>query len=199
MRGLWHLLHPGSNPICRRSDRIEAAVLAACCAAMLIAMAVGVSVGAQAAARSERRASAARTSTQPHQVVLLADAPATSRLGTDPAVAADDQPVLARWHTAAGVRTGTVRVGAGTPAGTRVTIWFNAHGQQSTPPESRLGTVLDGIGPGLAVTLETAGGALVAVLLTHVLLNRRRFKDWEREWLRVEPLWTRRPRRNPPA
>lgn len=179
--------------MCRRSDRIEAVVLLVCVAAVLIAAVVGVQVGAAAAARAERHAGTARAGTTPHRAVLLHDAPAPSWIGTDPAIVAADVPVRARWHTADGVRTGTVRVPAGARAGARVTVWFDRRGRQAEPPESRLGTAMDGVGPGLAVASGTAAGAALLVLVTRWLLDRRRVAGWDRDWSRIEPIWTNRP------
>ncbi|BCJ34047.1 hypothetical protein Athai_15500 [Actinocatenispora thailandica] len=191
VRRLW----PGHNPMCRHSDRVEAAVLRTACAAVLLAAVVGAMVGAQSAADSEHTAQLARAGTHTHRVVLVRDAPSAAPGWGSANGVGTQVPVLARWHTSTGVRTGTVHVAADTPAGARVTVWFDTHEHQTTRPESRLGTVMDGVGPGLAVFLAVAAAGGLAVFGTRLLLDRRRLWDWDREWLRVEPIWTRRPRR----
>jgi hypothetical protein len=89
-----------------------------------------------------------------------------------------------------------VKVDADTPAGAHVTVWFDARWHQAPRPETRLGTVLDGIGPGLSVPLGAAAAGALAVLVTRLTLNRRRLRDWDDGWQRVEPAWSHRPRRN---
>ncbi|BCJ33403.1 hypothetical protein Athai_09060 [Actinocatenispora thailandica] len=163
---------------------------------MLVGVAIGVLVGAQSAARAERAARQASAGTHPYRVVLLRTAPAAAPVSGQTSTVGDRTSAPARWRTPAGTRTGTVQVAAGTPAGARVTVWFDARGHQTTRPESRLGTVLDGIGSGLSVSVGTATAGALLVFGTRLLLDRRRLRDWDRGWQRVEPIWSRRPRRD---
>lgn len=189
-------LWPMRSPLCRRSDRIEAAVLRTAVLGLAAAIGVGIVLGADTAARAEHTARLARAHTHPYDVVLLHDAPPARPVSGQTSEVGAQVPAPVRWHTPAGSRTGTVKVDADTPAGTHVTVWFDARWHQAPRPETRLGTVLDGIGPGLSVPLGAAAAGALAVLVTRLTLNRRRLRDWDDQWQRVEPAWSHRPRRN---
>ncbi len=194
-RALYRLW-PSRSPMCRGSDRIEAAVLRAACVALLAAIGAGIILGAYTAEGAERTARLARAHTHPYDVVLLEDAPAATPVSGRTSTVGAQASARVRWHTPAGSRTGTVRVDADTRAGAHATVWFDANWHQVPRPETRLGTILDGIGPGLSVPLGTAAVGALVVVATRVTVNRRRLRDWDREWQRVEPVWSHRPRRD---
>jgi hypothetical protein len=182
--------------MCRRSDRLEAAVLRTACLALLTATGAGILLGAHTAADAEHTAQLARTRTHPYDVVLLQDAPAATPVSGQTSTVGAETRAKARWRTPDGSRTGTVRVDADTRAGAHATVWFDANWHQVPRPESRLGTILDGIGPGMSVPLGTAAAGALAVFATRLILSRRRLRDWDDEWQRVEPVWSHRPRRD---
>jgi hypothetical protein len=180
-RRLWGLW-PDRNPLRRRCDRVEAAILAGLVAAFV----VGGSVAAVAAGRWSYD-SALRTEHAGqavwHQVpaVLL-----TTAQGWSPATA------RARWTAPGGARrTGWVPAPAGAPAGTTVRVWVDAAGRAAEPPLRHSQVV------GQAVMAAMAAVFAVAVLLGGVgwfarrVADRRRLAAWDAAWRGTGPKWSR--------
>jgi hypothetical protein len=180
-RRLWQLW-PDRNPLRRRCDRVEAAIVAG----LMTAFVLGGSLAALAAGRwaydnalrTEQAGQAAR-----HQVaaVLL-----TTAQGWSPATA------QARWTAPGGVpRTGWVPAPAGSPAGTTVRVWVDAAGRPAEPP-LRHSQV-----EGQAVMAAVAAVVAVAVLLgdagffAHRVADRRRLAAWDAQWRAAGPRWSR--------
>ena len=171
------------NPLCRRSDRIEAAVAVAGIAVVLAAAGIGIGVGERVSAQQARQSAYERSTRHVVAAVLVAPAGA----GRSSTV-----PVTARWHTGHGVQTGTITARAGLPAGSRVSIWVDQTGAPTPAPLPLAAGQLNAAAAGLAVP----GGAVLLALLGRWLcryrLDRGRLIDWADEWDRIEPRWTRR-------
>lgn len=176
------------NPVRRRSDIAEALVgLAAG-----VVMVVGAPVAGIAAADSTAQSLAQQNDAR-HRVpaVLVHNAPSTAEARSE-GVNPDQVRTVVRWTTPQGdVRTGSVAVSPGTKAGTSTPVWLDGRGALTEPPLSPGQTTLqtDIMGGG------AAAGFCVLVLVGHRLvvleLDRRRSQEWQREWERVEPQWTR--------
>ncbi|MHC3469832.1 Rv1733c family protein [Streptomyces sp. 7R007] len=176
-----------ASPLRRRSDRAEAwIILAAWLLALLAGLATGCAAGAWVAdSLAERRAAV-----HPVSAVLTENAPKAivTAYGTDGMVWA-----RVRWTGADGVtHTDRAKVERGKAAGARVTVWLDAAGNPVTRPpdaaESRLQAAVVGVPAGLgASVLVLVGGRLV-----RDRLDRRRYREWDAEWLLVEPQWRRR-------
>ncbi|MFJ6015879.1 hypothetical protein [Streptomyces sp. NPDC092952] len=99
------------------------------------------------------------------------------------------------WAYQKGVhRSGTVEVPPRTPQGHTVPVWVDAAGAPARPPDSGTERVLTSFCGGVAAA-GTAGAAAAGVLL--VMRRRteaRTFAALDREWARVEPVWSGRPR-----
>lgn len=180
-RRLWRLW-PDRNPLRRRCDRVEAAIVAG----LVVAFVLGGSLAALAAGRwaygsalrTEQAGQAAR-----HQVaaVLL-----TTADGWSPAM------VRARWIAPDGAgRTGWVPAPAGSPAGTTVRVWADAAGRPAEPP-LRYSQV-----EGQAVMAAVAAVFAVAMLLggagwfARRVADRRRLAAWDAQWRATGPRWSR--------
>lgn len=109
------------------------------------------------------------------------------------AVVLDDAPAAARarvaWAGPDGTTgTATAAVPAGTQAGDTRRVWVAPDGSVVPQPWS-------GSGPWVAALLTalvgTLGGAAV-VVAQRAARHRARVRDLDREWARVEPLWTGR-------
>jgi hypothetical protein len=176
-RRLWPLW-PDRNPLRRRCDRVEAAIVAGLMAAFVL----GGSLAALAAGRwaydnalrTEQAGQAAR-----HQVpaVLL-----TTAQGWSPAM------VQARWTAPDGAR----RTGwAPAPAGTTVRVWVDAAGRLAEPP-LRHSQV-----EGQAVMAAMAAVIALAMLLggagwcARQVADRRRLAAWDAQWRATGPRWSR--------
>ncbi|GAB7035482.1 hypothetical protein AB0G35_24810 [Streptomyces sp. NPDC021749] len=123
---------------------------------------------------------------------LTADPPA--RIGLN----SSDNPggrVLAtvRWTTSSGtVRTGETAVAQGLRAGDRTTAWLDRHGSLVRTPVTSGDAVVQGIAVGIVTASGTALLLLGANKAGSVLLNRRRYAQWEKDWSAADSAW--RPR-----
>jgi hypothetical protein len=180
-RRLWGLW-PDRNPLRRRGDRVEAAIVAGLVAAFVLGGALAALAAGRwaydTALRTERAGEAAR-----HQVaaVLLTTAQQWS-----PATA------QARWTAPDGARrTGWVPAPAGAPADASVRVWVNASGRPAEPP-LRHSQV-----EGQAVMAAVAAVFVVAMLLSGAGLfarqvaGRRRLVAWDIQWRATGPKWSR--------
>jgi hypothetical protein len=103
------------------------------------------------------------------------------------------QRVTVRWTDPDGTRrTDTALVPAGTLRGERVDVWLDSAGRSVSPPTTGATIWQHTVTIGVCATAGAAG----LVLLGHVLFRRvttaHRLTEWEREWARVEPQWSRR-------
>ncbi|MEU1891201.1 hypothetical protein ABZ514_08495 [Streptomyces pristinaespiralis] len=123
---------------------------------------------------------------------MLADAP-------EPAPWADESsrpaalPVPARWTTADGDEDrGTIRVAPGTVRGERANIWLDREGRVAAAPLNDSDIWVGALTTGLGGAAVAAIAGAFAVVLARRAFERRRVADWEAEWVRVEPEWSRR-------
>lgn len=176
------------NPLRRRSDRVEAAVLAGLLAGFL----TGAPILAIAAGRmtdaNELRQQHSERSWRQVPATLLVNPAAVAAFGSS------DAWVPARWpapdHR---TRRGVIELDALPAAGRQVRVWTDAAGRLTSAPLTRSAIQLDVtlavlIAPAvLAVVLLAAGGS------ARLILNRRRLADWDRAWDAMGPRWTPRP------
>ncbi|MFF0431479.1 hypothetical protein ACFYU9_04500 [Streptomyces sp. NPDC004327] len=165
--------------------------------AVLLILTVALICGAVAAGALWQAGSEADRALAAHRHRVTATTTARS---VDPAVGTrfGAQPssfAKAVWSYPKGVaRSGTVDVPPRTPAGHPVTIWVNDAGAPSQPPGDATDRTVTALGGGAATTGLVAATAFGAVLLGR-RSRARRFGDLEREWARVEPVWSGRLRR----
>ncbi|MFB7865072.1 hypothetical protein [Streptomyces sp. NPDC056069] len=165
--------------------------------ALVVVLAIAVVCGAVAAAVLWRAGAAAdrELAAHRHQVTATTTGPAAqpaagARYGAEPLFSAK-----AVWSYPKGVpRSGTVDVPARTPRGRAVTIWVDDAGAPARPPGGTADRAVTALAGGIATAgIATGAGAGV------VLLRRRSraggSADLEREWQRVEPVWSGRLRR----
>jgi len=180
-------LRPDRNSLRRRTDRVEAYLLAG----LFVAAAAGAPFAAQAASHAAY-ADALRLQQQQlatrHQVsAVLAQAAATSISGY---TISADVPTKASWTSITGVhRSGEVLAESGSPKGAVVTLWTDSRGDLTSPPL----IAAEVVGQGDAATIGAVAG-VVAVFLaaagtTHYLLYRRRIAAWDADWLVTAPTW----------
>lgn len=180
MRGLW----PDHNPLRRRSDRIEAAVVALLLLGLVAgAPAVTLTAGSWAyglGMRAERAQQAER-----HQVPAtpLESAP----LGPWPV------QVEARWTAPDGTpRTGLISVPGGTAAGSTVTVWTDASGRLAAKPLRHSAVIALAAFASVWAALMTGLLLLGAWRWSRRRLERRRMSAWEADWRVTGPRWTNR-------
>ncbi|MET9368833.1 hypothetical protein ABZY00_13410 [Streptomyces griseoflavus] len=106
------------------------------------------------------------------------------------------QRARVRWTDDDGTaRTGTTLVTPDTHQGTVLRVWVNGAGAVTGPPKTRNQAVTAGWFAGGAAALGVASGVFAARTGVRHALDRRRYAQWDAEWLRVEPLWAGRFRR----
>ena len=181
LREFW----PRRNPLRRRWDRTEAVILGGLLAAFVIGGTLAAVVAGRSAYDGALRARHAELATL-HQVpaVLLTTAaqqPAGYYASAN-----------AWWRAPDGTRhTGQVFALAGSPAGTKVTVWVDTDGRLTGPPlqssqvqgQRVLASVLAVMAVG--VVLWSAG------LAVHRVAERRRMAAWDDEWRAIGPKWSR--------
>ncbi|MDQ0681760.1 MULTISPECIES: hypothetical protein [Streptomyces] len=180
------------NPLRRRSDVVEAWATLVVAVLLLVAAPLAGAVAGQWA-HDDAQTVASRQQADRHRVraQVVGGMPQTM-----PSVEGGRQQTVratVRW-TPPGepARTAAARVPAGTRQGQTVDVWFDAHGHSVAPPPNSTMVWQQTLTMGLCV----AGGAAVTVLLGHAVVRRlamrRRLGEWEREWARTEPQWSRR-------
>jgi hypothetical protein len=177
------------NPLRRKSDRAETAVLGVLLAAFLAAAPFAAhAAGSWAYAASAREAQAQGARVHPVPATLLQAAPPWTSY---PAGAAPD--VRARWRAPDGqVRTGQVFVLSAAAAGSTVTVWTSQAGQLADPPLGHAQVVSRGEQAAAAAVASLAITLIVAGWLARRFLDRRRLAAWGADWLANGPSWTPR-------
>jgi hypothetical protein len=179
VRGWW----PDRNPLRRRCDRAEAAIVT-----MLVAVFVagapllGLAAGGQARHGGPRAGQAQRAGW--HRVPAVLRTATVQRFAPSPALA------WARWTGPGGVRhTGRVPAPAGLAAGAVVPVWVDAAGRLAGPAAP----------PGQQGSRAPAAGLVAVLLLAELLcgaglaargvVDRRRMAAWDAEWRAIGPAW----------
>jgi hypothetical protein len=182
---------PDRNPLRRRSDRVETAVVGV----LVAAFCVGAPFAARAAGnwtytsslRAERAESAAW---HPVRATVLQTIPILGGYASAPGIAPE---VKARWTALDGqVRTGLLYVIGDARPGSTFTVWTNRTGQLTDPPlqKSQIATRAD-----LDETLAVAALAVVLLAiggLAHRVLDRYRLAAWGADWQATGPRWSPR-------
>ncbi|WP_328974355.1 hypothetical protein [Streptomyces canus] len=175
----------GGNSLRRTSDTFECwmrRVLMVVLVLGLPAAAVSAGLAAYEAAKHTVRTQAAER----HQV--------TARL-TSTAGGGDwvKRPAPVRWTDLNGdVHTGAALVKPGTPKGSTVRVWVNRDGQVTDPPTTRLNATTSGWLVGGMAAFGVGAGSCAVGAGIRLVLDRRRYAQWDAEWDLVEPGWSAR-------
>jgi hypothetical protein len=174
------------NPLRRASDRAEAWIRAG----LLVILLTAGPIAALAAGQWTAHAPGGGTSMQPHAVQAVLLQPAIAPTAPAAAVWGAQVWVRARWESTGGfVQTGEVPAPAGAAAGTAVTIWLNASGRVTGPPQ-RGGFVFAAVLTAVMTLIVTAFALLAVLRLIQCFLNWRRLAAWEAAWRATGPRWT---------
>ena len=179
----------GTGPLKRGSDRVETAFRVLLLLAVVVAVPIGIDHGTATYGGASGTADQARDH-RAVQAEVVAEPAVAEGLPPDAVVQA---PVT--WTSPTGGPAGaTVPVFASTHAHDHITLWVSADGHLTGPPPEQVCSVGDavwgGILPGLAVPV--AAWAMLGV--AHLTLDAHRSRQWQSEWLAVEPVWTSRRR-----
>jgi len=182
-----------SNPLRRPSDVVEGWTALAVALLLLVAAPLaGVLAGVWA--QREGRAVAAELRAERHEV----RAQVVGRVPDTPASAGGREQsfrVAVRW-TPPGEppRTTTAPVRAGTRSGDVVDVWLDSRGRGVQPPPSDAVIWQQTLSVAFCAAGGTAGAAVLGYAAFRRTAMRHRLAEWERDWARTEPLWTRRHR-----
>ncbi|MFD9004954.1 hypothetical protein ACFV0T_29040 [Streptomyces sp. NPDC059582] len=103
--------------------------------------------------------------------------------------------VAVRWTEPDGrVRTVTARVPAGVHRGDRVDVWLDPRGRSVAPPSTRTAVWQHTFCAGACGTAAAVALVLLGQGTVRRVALRHRMAEWERDWARTEPEWTRRHR-----
>lgn len=180
------------NDMRRSSDRLEGWLTALLLLAFVVAAVWAGGATARGIYRSELRQQAWNSVHVFHVEAVLLEDPSTPGAARDAGSPLAQPVARARWTAPDGsLRTGVIQVDPEDRAGRQITTWIDDHGALSGPPE--------GVSPHTDATLAATGVVLcLAVLVAlarrtvRTLLDRRRMRSWQQEWLEVGPRWSRR-------
>jgi hypothetical protein len=177
-----------SNPLRRRSDRIEPWLVPGAVAVFLALSPLVVGVAAIWVHTDNSAAHRAEQSWKPVHAELLAAAPGPEM--SDNGGNAWLVWTPARWTFDGRKRTGDVPAAAGSRAGSTVTILVDRSGAVHVPPltaaEAR-NLILTAASVTLAVLALLFAG--LVMFMRHAL-DSQRLKDWETAWQAVGPRWS---------
>ncbi|MEU1340084.1 hypothetical protein [Streptomyces sp. NPDC005827] len=180
------------NPLRRRSDVVEAWIALGVAVLLCVgAPLVGAMVGLWAHDQARSVATAERAQRHMVRAVVVGDTPQQL-----PYVQGGDREHAyqadVRWtEPGKGTKTALARVPAGTRAGDTVDVWFDRKGRGVAPPANEVAVWQHTVTVGVC----GAGGAAAVVLFGHGVVRRvalrHRLAEWEQEWARTGPDWTR--------
>jgi len=178
----------GRNPLRRRVDRVESAVLLGVLVAGLLVVPGAAALGTTIRNRFEHAATQRRAELHSVQARTLEK--------TAQAVPAGRGQVATRvrvqWHDASGSpHEGRADVLIGTEAGSALTIWLDRFGAIAPAPREPADSVALGVATGFTVPMVVWPLLWGLFRIARRILGRRRADGWEREWEQVAPRWTR--------
>ncbi len=177
------------NPLARDVDRWHACLRRVLITLWTLLLPVAAVTGYLASADGLDRARAQSHDRFATTAVLTKAAPAM-------VFTASGVPVLgttavpAQWAATDGTaRYGQVPAEAGSVVGTRVQIWTDRSGALTDAPHSTSGAVVDGLLVALGMMIFWALLLAGVLKLSANKFDRRRSAEWDRDWLRVAPIW----------
>ncbi|MFD8298718.1 hypothetical protein ACFV13_21110 [Streptomyces bauhiniae] len=191
MRTRSHRPRRRHNPLRRRSDVVEAwMVVVVAVLLCVVAPLAGTAAGLFAHDRARTHAEEQRAERQPVRAVVA------GRPASRPTVHGDrghGYRAEVRWtEPGRQPRTAVANVPAGTRAGDTVTVWFDSRGRAVAPPPNDVAVWQHTVAVGLGVAGGTAALVLLARAVERRVAQRHRLAEWERDWARTGPAWTRR-------
>jgi len=182
-----------SNPLRRRTDRIEAAIRLAAVILLLVAVPIAtIAVGRQVDYLALRQAHAQQAADHQVTAVLLQQAQATGV--PDPYTSIQLTYVLARWQPPSQApRSGQVLAAAGARAGSTVKVWVDASGAVTSPPPDHRMIAGDVCIASIVACLVACLLVLGSNALARRVLDYRRLRAWDAEWRAAGPLWSGHP------
>ncbi|MEU1850651.1 hypothetical protein ABZ499_15595 [Streptomyces sp. NPDC019990] len=178
-----------SNPLRRRSDRVEAWIVLL---TWVLAVLGGTIAGLVAGGAADRALAAQRAKAHPVSAVLTERAPKSPQATTDGS-GGDTVWAPVRWTGPGGsTHTARVEVEPAAAAGTRVTVWADRTGRLVTAPLNPTEATIQAAATGVLAGVGSGAAVWTVGRLARVRLDRRRLAEWDAEWERVGPQWRKR-------
>ena len=176
------------NPLRRRTDRIEAVMRLATVILFLVAVPLVCIAVAQLAAHLAQRQAHAQAAAERQVTAVLLQTVRPDHV-PDPYSSVQMSMAPARWQPPGQPsRSGQVLAPDGARAGSIVTIWVDAAGAVTSPPDT--GVVDAAVAVAVVNTCLAAGLILlVSNGLARRALERRRLSEWDAEWRAIGPRW----------
>ena len=179
----------GDNGLERQSDRLERRLRLLVLALRMVGLPMaGWSAGSTAYGHFSQLRAAQLAGRHAVTAQLVSDA----QIGGDRLTGQTRPRAPVRWSDRQGVHVTVAQVGTWQRKGSTATVWLDARGNVTSPPDTPDRAATAGLTVGLGAATGVAamvGGAWKGV---RVSLDRRRFAQWDREWELVEPRWTGR-------
>ncbi|WP_433509741.1 Rv1733c family protein [Nonomuraea sp. CA-143628] len=176
------LYRPDGNPLRRRSDRLESALVLAVLLLVLASLWPAVLAGRatyQSVLRDQQGHSRVRI-----MATLSQDAPGAIAPFTE--IPTAEPRAMARWTFHGTPRSHLVPVSPSAKAGSVVPVWVDAAGTLATPPADKAELVGRGLATGALIVLATALPAMSLFLGARRRMNRARYRQWETDWARAD-------------
>lgn len=179
------------NKMRRASDRIEALLAASLLLFFLVATPYAGGWAARSVYRADVRQQAWDRLHLHYVYGVLIEDPQALGVTDSTGLPVAQSVARARWTAPDGsLHIGTVQVTATDRAGGRIALWLDDRGAPSGPP-AQLSPRTDAVAAATGVALGAAAFLGAAYLAARRLLDRRRLRSWQQEWLEVGPRWTR--------
>lgn len=176
-------LHPGSNPLTRFGDRVEAALLVLVFAGALLALPFAAAFGSETYAAQTARAEQERTTRHPATAVSLVAAPSQSYSTDGAGAPADQTTVQAAWFDARGARhVGDVLADAGSPVGTHLSVWLDQRGELTNEPLSPSTSAADGVFAAILLWVAITGALAAVYGAGRLAVSHLHSAAWDRAW-----------------
>jgi hypothetical protein len=182
------------NPMRRRVDRAQQVVMAVL---MLIFLVAGPWLTAYTAGRAYTTGQQAEHEQRAQRHLVTATVIGTGQLGADETGRGVQRMIDVGWTEQGHQRTTQIPELPGDRAGVQRQIWVDQAGHLTGRPRDHAQTITDTT---LAAIFSLAGVALPLIGLRALIrsrLDRRRYAQWDADWVRTAPIWTRGGK-NPP-
>jgi hypothetical protein len=180
------------NPLKRRSDVVEAWTALAFSVLLFVGVPLaGALAGLWAHDTAQAMVGHQRADRHQVQAQVMGRPPgqhAATRTGTEPAFR-----TTVRWtEPGRGTRTAVALVPGDSRQGEIVPVWFDSRGRSVAPPTNTTSVWQHAVGIGAVAAVGTATAVLLGHGTVRQVALKHRMAEWERDWARTGPDWTRR-------
>ncbi|MEV4808097.1 hypothetical protein AB0K18_49630 [Nonomuraea sp. NPDC049421] len=182
------LYRPDGNPLRRRCDQQESALVLLALALILVSVFPAVLMGGTVCENARRDEEARSAASRQVTATLLENAPSSRVSFTE--IPAGRPLAMARWMTPAGEdRTAKVPVPALAKAGSTVTVWVGGSGAPALPPTDPVTFQLRGVAVASLIVAATAFAAFAALAGWRRRTYGARYAAWDLAWERADDQW----------